>query len=197
MGFVHPGLYGVYDPNSLVMPRFVPTPVLYTCEVCNRNFRALEELLRHRFEQRPVRLPVLLIRGRPVGGTPSKIQPPLSPPEVVIADCSRCWVDERLIDVDSLRLLLADATTVFHVIRRSNEGAQPKATLDYQVAREHDLSGVKWTLARLASRRTLTLMLLATLSLSAGITRRAFHTATAFRPTSLVSWRKSSCLDPL
>jgi hypothetical protein len=157
VGFWHPGLHGVYDPKSLVMPRLVPTPVLYTCEVCNRNFRALEELRRHRFEQHPVRLPALLIRGRPVGGTPLKIQSPLSPAEVVIEDCSRCWVDERLIDVDSLRLLLADATTAFHVIRLSNDGAQTKATLDFQVAREHDLAGVERALARLASRRTLNL----------------------------------------
>lgn len=157
MGFWHPGLHGVYDPQSLVEPRFVPSPVLYTCEVCSRNFRMLEELRRHRFEQHPVRQPALLIRGRPVGSTPLKVQSPLSPADVVIVDCSRCWVDERPSDVDSVRLFLADATTAFHVVRLSNHGIHTKATLDFQVAQETDLAGVEHALARLASHRNLTL----------------------------------------
>lgn len=157
MGFWHPGLYGVYDPTSLVTPRFVPTPVLYTCEVCSRNFRELEDLRRHRFEQHPVRQPALLIRGRPVGSTPLKVQSPLSPGDVVLEDCSQCWVDERPIGVASLRLLLADATTAFHVIRLSNDGARTRVTLDFQVAKEAHLAGVERALARLASRRNLTL----------------------------------------
>jgi hypothetical protein len=157
VGFWHPGLYGVYDPKSLVTPRFVQTPVLYTCEVCSRNFRELEALRRHRFEQHPIRQPALLIRGRPVGSTPLKVQSSLNPADVVVEDCTRCWIDERHISVEALRLLLADATTSFHVIRMSNDGADTLATLDFQVAKEVDLSGVEHALVRLASRRDLTL----------------------------------------
>lgn len=156
MGFWHPGLHGVYDPQSLVTPRFVSEPVLYTCEICSRNFSELEVLRRHRFEQHPVRQPCLLIRGRPVGGT-LKVQSPLRPADVLIEDCSHCWLDEKLIDIDSLRLLLADATTALHVIRLSNDGAHTKATLDFQVARESDLAGIEHAMGRLASRKTLTL----------------------------------------
>ncbi|MCX8520903.1 MAG: hypothetical protein ORN28_05120, partial [Rhodoferax sp.] len=70
MGFWHPGLNGVYDPASLEIPKFRPTPSFYTCESCSKKFSEIEKLRRHRFEQHPVRQPALWLRGRAVGALP-------------------------------------------------------------------------------------------------------------------------------
>ena len=70
MGFWHPGMHGVYDHKSLAIPKFEPSPTLFTCEICHRNFLDIEKLRRHKFEQHPLRQPTLLLHGRPVGGTP-------------------------------------------------------------------------------------------------------------------------------
>jgi hypothetical protein len=157
VGFWHPGMHGVYNPSSLVNHEFVAKRVLYTCDVCNRNFKEIEDLRRHRFEAHPTRQPLLLIRGRPVGGTPLKVQSALSPEDVVIEDCGDCTLDGKTITPNALRLHLADATSAFHVVRLLNDGAQSKVELDFQVAKVFDLSGVEHALVRLASQQRLTL----------------------------------------
>ena len=157
MGFWHSGLHGVYDPATLVSPEFLQVSCLFSCDQCGRNFSALEDLRRHRFEHHPTRQPALLIRGRPVGNARLKVQSALMPTDVVIEDGTRCWVDDRSISAETLRLLLADATTDFYVIRLSNDHAQTCVELDFQVAEEDDLRGVERALFRLASSQNLTL----------------------------------------
>jgi hypothetical protein len=157
MGFWYPGMHGVFNPGSLTGPWFAPIPVLYTCEVCQRNFPDLEVFRRHRFEQHPLRQPTLLVRGRPVTGAPLKVQSALSPGDVIVEDATSCWVDGQSTTADSLRLLLADATTAFHRIRLSNDGAQTEVLLDFQVAKEADLVNVERALLRLATGQRLSL----------------------------------------
>jgi hypothetical protein len=157
MGFWHPGMHGVYDPTSIVIPKFLPSPVIYGCEVCQRNFSDIEKLRRHRFELHPIRQPALLINGRPVSGTPLKVQSALTPSDVIIEDAPLCWVDGKSTTEDSLRLLLANATTTFHKIRLYNNGVQTEVSLDFQVAKESDLTEVERALVRLAMGKHLTL----------------------------------------
>jgi hypothetical protein len=151
MGFWHPGLHGVYNPRSLAIPKFEPSPVLYGCELCHRNFNNLEKLRRHRFEDHPIRQPTLLINGRPVSGTSLKVQSALSPGDVIIEDAILCWIDGKPTSKDSLRLLLADATNSFHKIRLANNGSQTEISLDFQVANQSDLIEVERALVRMAT----------------------------------------------
>ena len=157
MGFWHPGMHGVYDPTSIAIPKFLPSPVLYGCELCQRNFSDVEKLRRHRFEQHPIRQPALIINGRPVSSTPLKVQSGLKPSDIIIEDAELCWVDGKTISKDSLKLLLADANTSFHKIRLSNKGARTEVSLDFQVANQSDLIEVERALVRIAMGQHLTL----------------------------------------
>jgi hypothetical protein len=157
MGFWHPGMHGVYDPASIVIPKFLSTPVLYGCEVCQRNFSNIEKLRRHRFEQHPIRQPALIINGRPVSSTPLKVQSGLKPSDIIIEDAEFCWVDGKSISKESLKLLLADASTSFHKIRLTNKGARTEVSLDFQVANQSDLIEVERALVRIAMEQHLTL----------------------------------------
>ena len=157
MGFWHPGMHGVYDHKSLAIPKFEPSPTLFTCEICHRNFLDIEKLRRHKFEQHPLRQPTLLLHGRPVGGTPLKVQSTISPSDVLIEDTTKCWLNDKPIPLDSLRLLLADSTNSFHKIRLSNGGGHTEVALDFQVAKENDLKAVESALLRLAMGQLLSL----------------------------------------
>jgi hypothetical protein len=157
MGFWHSGMHGVYDPKSLVIPRYEPSPILFSCDLCQQNFHNIEKLRRHRFEQHPLRQPTLLLHGRPVSGAPLKVQSAISPSDLVIEDATRCWLNDKLISLDSLRLLLADSTTSFHKIRLSNGGAHTEVALDFQVAKKKDLEAVESALLRLAIGQKLSL----------------------------------------
>jgi len=157
MGFWHPGIHGVYDPKSLVIPKFTPSPILFSCGLCKQNFHDIEKLRRHRFEQHPLRQPTLLLHGRPVGGAPLKVQSAISPNDVMIEDTTLCWLNEESISFDSLRLVLADSTNSFQKIRLANNGAQTEIALDFQVAKESDLEEVERALLRLATGQKLSL----------------------------------------
>jgi hypothetical protein len=157
MGFWHPGMHGVYDPRSLSLPKFAPAPVMYSCELCQLNFHELESLRRHRFESHPLRQPALLVNGRPVSGTPLKVQSVLSLDDVTVEDATLCWIDGKSISENSLRLLLADATTAFHKVRLSNNGAHTDISLDFQIAKDTDLEEVERAFLRLAMGQHLNL----------------------------------------
>lgn len=157
MGFWYPGMHGVYDLNSLVIPKFSPSPILYSCDLCQRNFTNLEKLRRHRFEKHPTRQPTLLIYGRPVSGRTLKIQSTLSPNDILIEEASHCLIDGKSISVKELRLFLANATWSFHNIQLSNNGAKSEISLDFQVSDDSDLIEVERALLRLANGQKLNL----------------------------------------
>ena len=157
MGFWYPGMHGVYDPKSLTIPKFAPSPILFTCELCRRNFLDIEKLRRHRFEQHPLRQPTLFLHGRAVSGTPLKVQSAISPSDVILEDVTKCWLNNKPIPLDSLRLLLADSTNSFHKIRLSNGEAHTDLALNFQVAKEKDLEAVESALLRLAMGQKLSL----------------------------------------
>ena len=157
MGFWHSGLHGVYDPKSLAIPKFAPSPILFSCDLCQRNFIDIEKLRRHRFEHHPLRQPTLLLHGRPVSGAPLKVQSAISPSDVMIEDATLLWLNDKSITFNSLRLVLADSTNSLHKIRLANNGANAEVALDFQVAKESDLEEVERALLRLAKGQKLSL----------------------------------------
>ena len=157
MGFWYQGMHGVYDLSSLVIPKFSPSPILYSCDLCHRNFINLEKLRRHRFEKHPTRQPALLIHGRPVSGRTLRIQSTLSPNDIVIEEASHCLIDGKSISEKELRLFLANATWSFHNIQLSNDGAKSEISLDFQVSDDSDLIEVERALLRLANGQKLNL----------------------------------------
>lgn len=158
MGFWHPGLHGVYDPKSLTIPKFTPSPILFSCDLCQRNYRDIEHLRRHRFEEHPLRQPTLLLHGRPVRGAPLKVQSAISPTDVMIEDATQIWLNDKTISLDSLRLVLADSSNSFHKIRIANNGASSEIALDFQVAKDSDLEEVERALLRMAKGQKLSLL---------------------------------------
>lgn len=156
MGFWHTGYEEFHEPTGL--PEFdyrQPQQVRYACEHCGLHFGDVEELRRHRFEQHPLRQPVLLIRGRTRDSMPLVISTPLLPSDVVIEDASKCFVNGASVAPSALPQLLAAMSRQFVELTLQNEGASTHCALDFQIAAEADLAGVEAAFLRLARDRTL------------------------------------------
>lgn len=156
MGFWHTGYAEFHEPSGL--PEFnyrQPQRIRYTCEQCGRQFAAIEELRRHRFEQHPLRQPALLIRGRARDATPLVISTPLVPSDVGIEDTTTCLVNGVSVTPNELPELLARMSRQFVELELRNQGASTRCALDFRIAAEPDLAGVEAAFLRLARDRTL------------------------------------------
>jgi hypothetical protein len=158
MGFWHTGYIEFHEPTGLEHDVFIPPPpTRYVCEHCAASFAELEGLRRHRFEQHPVRQPVLLLRGRALGALPQLVMTPISPSQVVVVDASRCLLNGSEVALEELGLRLSSMTREFVELRFENAHASTKCVLDFRIADEAHLAGVESAFLRLARDRVLSI----------------------------------------
>lgn len=158
MGFWHTGYTEFHEPSGLEGHVYAPPPaVRYACEHCSRSFAGLESLRKHRFEKHPLRQPVLLLRGRPVGDVPQRLMSVLQAGDVVVEDASRCLLNGEPVAPSQLGLRLATMRREYVEVVLSNPGASTRCMLDFGVADEADLAGVETAFLRLARERALSI----------------------------------------
>lgn len=156
MGFWHTGYGEFHEANGLedvVLSQ--PPPVRYGCEHCAEQFADMEALRRHRFEQHPLRQPLLLVRGRAVGRQSLKVMTSLQASDVAIEDVSHCRINGRSVPPKELGACLAAMSREFVEIELGNSGATTQAVLDFRIADEAHLQGVESSFLRMARDRVL------------------------------------------
>lgn len=158
MGFWHTGYAEFHEPSGLEDYVYSPPPpVRYGCEHCSASFAELEGLRRHRFEQHPVRRPVLWLRGRAAGALPQLLMTPLQPADVVVEDATRCLLNGSPVPLAALGKRLAAMSRDFVELQLENAGATTRCVLDFRIADEAHLVGVEAAFLRLARGKALTL----------------------------------------
>ena len=156
MGFWHTGYIEFHEPTGLGdYSAGPPRPVRYACEYCAQDFAELEALRRHRFEAHPLRQPVLLLRGRPVGEVPVQLMTPLLAADVVLEDTARCNLNGQAVAPASLGTRLATMRREFVELDLTNDGLSMRRVLDFRIAEESDLAGVEAAFARMADEHVL------------------------------------------
>jgi len=156
MGFWHTGYAEFHELSGLGGYVYTPPPpVRYACEHCSQSFSELEVLRRHRFEAHPVRQPVLLLRGKPVGALPQVLLAPLCPADVLVEDATNCLLNGQPLPLLSLGHQLASMRHEFADVELRNKGAIMRCQLDFRVADEAHLAGVEAAFLRLARDRVL------------------------------------------
>lgn len=158
MGFWHTGYAEFHEPTGL--EGFVyrpPPPMRYVCEHCSKHFTELEDLRRHRFEQHPLRQPVLLLRGRTVGALPLMVLTPLRPGDVAVEDATRCTVNGHVVVPATLGAHLAPMTREFVELELTNGEVSTRCVLDFRIAEESHLVGVESAFLRMTRDRTLSI----------------------------------------
>lgn len=158
MGFWHTGYAEFHEETGLDSYVYSPPPpVRYVCEHCSASFSDMEALRSHRFEQHPVRQPVLWLRGRSVSALPKLLMEPLLPADVVVEDADSCLLNGSPIELSTLGARLAGMTKEFIELHFENSGASTRCLLDFQIADDEHLAGVEDAFFRLARGKQLTL----------------------------------------
>ncbi len=158
MGFWHTGYIEFHQPTGLGDElHFQPTRIRYSCEHCANDFAELEALRRHRFEQHPLRQPVLIVRGRPVGEQAMQVVTALQASEVAVEDATRCTLAGRSVPPALLGEILATMRREFVVLEIANAGVAVQRRLDFQIADDVDLAGVDAAFERMANGQALNL----------------------------------------
>lgn len=158
MGFWHTGYIEFHEPTGLVdHDAGPPRLVRYACEHCTQDFASLEELRRHRFEVHPLRQPLLLVRGRPVGAIPMLVISPLEDQDVALEDVVRCTINGHFIAPSDLGARLAAARNEYVDLLLSSEGVNTRCVLDFRIAATEHLAGVEMAFERMANDRVLNL----------------------------------------
>lgn len=156
MGFWHTGYAEFHEPTGLGEYVYTPPlPVRYTCETCAQVFSNLEALRKHRFEQHPVRQPVLLLRGKPVGTLPEVLMTPLDLSDVLVEDATTCLLNGEPMPPARLGEQFVAMRREFAEVELRNQGANTRCLLDFRIADESDLDGVEAAFLRLARDRLL------------------------------------------
>jgi hypothetical protein len=156
MGFWHTGYDEFHEPTGLGAYVYSPPPpVRYTCEHCSESFPTLEELRKHRFELHPLKQPVLLLRGKPVGSLPQYLMTPLHESEIVVIDATNCMLNGKPVPLTCLGQRLSAMRREYIEIELNNQGAITCCQLDFRVADEAHLAGVEASFLRLARNQEL------------------------------------------
>lgn len=156
MGFWHTGYGEFHEPTGL--DEYVyspPPPVRYTCDYCCESFPTLEELRKHRFELHPLKQPVLLLRGKPVGTLPLFLMTPLHESEVLVVDATHCKINGEPVPLAFLAQRLSAMRRDYVEFELVNQGATTRCQLDFRVANEAHLAGVEASFLRLAQSQEL------------------------------------------
>lgn len=158
MGFWHTGYAEFREPSGLDGVDYgPPTPIRYECEHCGSSFMDLQALRRHRFEEHPLRQPLLLLRGKPVGTVRVKVLSPLAANDVALEDTIRCVLSGRSILPETLAQILAAMSHEFVELTLENDGATTRCEIDFAIAREQDLRSVEGAFVHMALDRVLSI----------------------------------------
>lgn len=156
MGFWHTGYIEFHELTGLGEHSAErPQPVRYACEHCALDFAELEMLRRHRFEVHPLRQPVLLLRGRPVGELPVILMTPMQAVDVLVEGAMRCRLNGAVVEPASVGAQLATMRREYVELELANDGLVLHRILDFRVAEEAHLTGVEEAFARMAQDRAL------------------------------------------
>jgi len=157
MGFWHTGYIEFHESVGLDLDWFEPGPILYPCAVCNRKFRSLDLLRKHRFEEHPLQRPILILNGRELGTQKIRITSPLKSADISIhsADLARCNGEEIALS-DFVSYISSQSTGVFK-IQLSKDDSDANFTLEFKIAASKDLEGVEQQFLKLASQAKLDL----------------------------------------
>jgi hypothetical protein len=179
VGFWHTGYAEFHESAGLGDFVYTPTPpppIRYECEYCEKVFGELEALRRHRFESHPVRQPTLLLRGRPIGGKPARIQTRLKPEDISIEDATKAWINGDSLSTSAIANRLSDFETDYVTIRLENDSVRSEVHLDFRISNEADLKGVERALVHLARKKQLTVDAIGNFNAEC----RQFHSAMSY-----------------
>lgn len=154
MGFWHTGYIEFHEPTGGLESYFYG-PIQYRCGECDCLFDSTDELRHHRFEQHPLRRPVLLIRGKEVGSQTFHIARTLVPSDVQFGNCEDVYLNGTSVSIADLPELLAQLRTDTCNLRLAKDGIDAEFVLEFRIASAADIEGVENAFLRLASGRRL------------------------------------------
>lgn len=141
MGFWHTGYQEFHEDVGL--GAWEPEPVRYRCPHCDSEFGTEDELRQHRFEQHPVRRPMLFLDGRELGTQRLRIARAIRPESVVIEHARHALMNGRSLAPVQLGGALAGVSNDVCVVTLSGSGIEARYELDIRVASNGDLDGVE------------------------------------------------------
>jgi hypothetical protein len=153
MGFWQTGYQEFHEEVGL--GDYKPSPPVYTCQHCSKEFSKAEDLRAHRFEMHPFTRPVLLIRGVEVGSTPIRVSRRLTPLEVEALKADKAWLNGESVAVEKLGATLSGIGNGSFTIELSNTGASATFEVQICIAADADNLGVEQSFLAVVRRRRL------------------------------------------
>lgn len=144
MGFWQTGYSEFHEPTG-IEPPVAPEARLFLCRRCGRSFASRDERDDHRFQDHPLRNPVMIVQGRELGRQRIRISRTLNPSEVRIESCDRASLNDRDVPVSDLPRELAGLSQRPGVSRvvLSKDGVKTGFELEFLVASVTDLENVE------------------------------------------------------
>lgn len=143
MGFWHTGYMEFHEPAGLGDFKFKPIPRQYICLHCNLRCSSGEELRTHRFENHPLRRPVLFLFGRELGTHPVRVTTSVSANDVCFLGCSQAVLNNEHIPIEFLPKQLSLISSDVCSLILKNGVVSAEFTLDFRIASEIDLKGIE------------------------------------------------------
>lgn len=156
MGFWHTGYMEFHEPTGTDWV-FVPTPIRFPCQLCNKSFSSMDDLRRHRFENHRFSRPLMFVRGAELGATPLQVTRPLSPADVQTDRVTTATVNGEVTPLAKLPRILSDTTNDRVTVVLANEGASSTFEFLVRIAKEEHLAGVETAFLKMAKSRSLTI----------------------------------------
>ena len=144
MGFWQTGYIEFHEPTG-IEPSVAPEARLVFCDRCGKSFASRDERDDHRFQDHPLRNPVMIVQGRELGRQRIRISRTLAPSEVRIEFCDRAWLNDHAVPVSDLPRELADMSQRSEVSRvvLSKDDVETGFELEFLIASVTDLDSVE------------------------------------------------------
>jgi hypothetical protein len=156
MGFWHTGYMEFHEQTGTDWV-YVPSPIRFPCQLCNKSFSSMDDLRRHRFENHKFSRPLMFVRGIELGATPLQVTHPLSPTDIQIDRVTIATVNGDVTSLSKLPWILSEVTNDRVTVVLANEGASSTFELLIRIAREEHLAGVEAAFLKMAKSRSLTI----------------------------------------
>ncbi len=156
MGFWHTGYMEFHEPTGVDW-NYVPSPILFPCQLCKDYFPTMDDLRRHRFENHRFSRPLMFVRGIELGETPLHVTRPLAPADVQTDRVTKVTVNGEVTPLVQLPRILSDTSNDRVTVVLANEGASATFELNVRIAKEEHLEAVETAFLTMAKSQSLTI----------------------------------------
>ena len=140
----HHGTIELFDSEAggISNPGYEPIAPTFPCELCGKSLPSREDLRQHRFENHPLRRPILYVRGREAGEDLVYITAPLAADEVHTNGCERAFINDQEIPVDRVPQSLAAMSSGVCRLGLLKTEVRADFRLDFRVALPAELDEI-------------------------------------------------------